>query len=533
MENITLVIILLFVITFLGILSKRFKFPFPIVLVVFGVLISLVPGLPGMKISPEVVFILFLPPLLYHAAWKTSWHDFRTAIRPISLAAIGLVIFTTCAVAFVAHWLIPAFSWPLAFLLGAIISPPDAVSATAVTKGLGLHPGLLTILEGESLINDASALIAYRYALAAVLAANFIWWQVGLNFLYVAAVGIGIGWLIGLVMKLIHKKFVCDPVIDVTLTFLTPYTSYLLAEHFHASGVLAVVTTGLYLSFRSSEIFSHQSRIMTDSIWDVVMFILNGLIFILIGLQLRTVSQGLGDYSMSSLMVYGLSISLLVILIRFMWILPSLIWPDRIGRSIYGTKGYERKNLVIFGWSGMRGIVSMAAAMALPLSFTGGAEFPHRNLLIFLTFCVILTTLVLLGVTLPWLIRFLKLEPYSVVAEEYEVRTKIVTHAIDEIEEKFSLLPDELLSNIKSKYEVKYNRLQKTELPSNYFGKGKTLSSAVFNQYSKLQLDLLDVERGSIRQMHLAGTASESILRKMERELDIEEMRLRMEMYNA
>ena len=533
MENITLVIILLFVIAFLWLLSKRFNFPFPILLVLFGIIISVIPGLPTLKVSPDVIFLLFLPPLLYHAAWNTSWHDFRAAIRPISLAAIGLVLFTTVAVAIVAHFLIPSFGWPVAFLLGAIISPPDVVSATAVTKGLGLHPGLLTILEGESLINDASALIAYRYALAAITTAGFAWWEAGLNFLYVAGVGIAIGWGIALIMRVIHERFSCDAVVDVTLTFLTPYTSYLLAEHFGASGVLAVVTTGLYLSFRSNKLFTHEGRIMTDAIWEVVMFVLNGLIFILIGLQLRTVSQGLEAYSKTSLIAYGVSISLLVILIRFIWILPSMLWPDKVGRSIYGDRGYERKNLVVFGWSGMRGIVSMAAAMALPLSFAGSHVFPHRNLLIFLTFCVILTTLVLLGLTLPWLIRLMKLEPYSVVAQEYEVRTKIVSNAINKIEEEYALLPDELLNNIKSKYEVKYNRLQKTALPSNYFGQGKTLTSQVFNQYTKVQLDLLEVERASVQQMHLSGSASESILKKIERELDVEEMRLRMEMYES
>ncbi|SDZ75300.1 monovalent cation:H+ antiporter, CPA1 family [Arachidicoccus rhizosphaerae] len=533
MENISLIIILLFVIAFLWLLSKRFSFPFPIVLVLFGTLISLIPGLPTLTLSPDIIFLLFLPPLLYGAAWNTSWHDFRAAIRPISLAAIGLVLFTTVAVAVVAHYLIPSFGWPVAFLLGAIISPPDVISATAVTKGLGLHPGLLTILEGESLINDASALIAYRYALAAIMTTGFVWWEAGLNFLYVAAVGIAVGLAVAFIMRIIHERFSCDPVVDVTLTFLTPYSSYLIAEHFQASGVLAVVTTGLYLSFRSAKLFSHQGRIMTEAIWEVAMFILNGLIFILIGLQLRNVSQGLGQYSKGSLILYGLTISVLVILIRFVWILPSLIWPDRVGRSIYGDRGYERKNLMVFGWSGMRGIVSMAAAMALPLSFAGSHIFPHRNLLIFLTFCVILTTLVLLGLTLPWLIKVMKLEPYSVVAQEYEVRTKIVSEAIGKIEEQYSLLPDELLNNIKSKYEVKYNRLQKTALPSNYFGQGKTLTSQVFNQYTQVQLELLEVERNSVQQMHLKGSASESILKKIERELDVEETRLRMEMYES
>ncbi|HTN17908.1 MAG TPA: cation:proton antiporter, partial [Chitinophagaceae bacterium] len=334
MENITVIILLLFGITFLSILSNRFRFPFPIVLVLCGVLISLIPGLPVIELSPEVVFIIFLPPLLYSAAWNTSWHEFKTAIRPISMAAIGLVLFTTSAVAVAAHALIPALSWPLAFLLGAIVSPPDAVAATSITKGLGLQPRLIAILEGESLVNDASGLIAYKYALAAVAAGNFVLWEASLNFVIVSVAGVGVGLIIGYLMYLVHKKFICDPIIEVTLTFLTPFAAYLLAEHFHFSGVLAVVTTGLYLSFRSSEMFSNQSRIMSYAVWDVVIFILNGLIFILIGLQLRTVLSEMKDYSTTELILYGAGVSLVVIVVRFIWVIPATLLPRILSKRI-------------------------------------------------------------------------------------------------------------------------------------------------------------------------------------------------------
>src|ERR1700712_4135273 len=285
MENISVIIVLLFGITFLGVLTNKYKFPFPIALVLAGLLISLIDGLPVIELHPAVVFIVFLPPLLYGAAWNTSWHEFKTYRRAISLAAIGLVLLSTTVVALVAHYIIPDISWPLSFLLGAIFSPPDALAATTVTKGLGLDPRLIAILEGESLVNDASGLIAYKYALTAILAGNFVLWEAGVNFLFVAAAGIGIGFAIAWILYIIHKKFICDPILVVTLTFLTPFASYLLAEHFHVSGVLAVVTTGLYLSFRSAEIFSNQSRIMTYGVWEVIIFILNSLIFVLIGLQ--------------------------------------------------------------------------------------------------------------------------------------------------------------------------------------------------------------------------------------------------------
>ncbi|CAN5813647.1 Na+/H+ antiporter [soil metagenome] len=533
MENIGVIIMLLFGITFLGVLSNKYKFPFPIVLVLSGVTISLIPGLPVIALQPEVVFIIFLPPLLYAAAWNTSWHDFKANLRPITFAAFGLVLFTTCLVAVAAHIMIPGISWPLAFLLGAIISPPDAVAATSVTKGLGLQPRMIAILEGESLVNDASGLIAYKYALAATaLAGNFIVRDAALNFLWVVIAGVAIGLLIGYLMALIHKKFICDPVIEVTLTFLTPFASYLLAEEFHVSGVLAVVTTGLYLSFRSSDIFSHQSRIMAYAVWETVIYILNGLIFIIIGLQLRNVINGIQDYSTGKLVLYGAVISFAVIIIRFIWVVPAAMLPRFLSKRIREKESFDPRNMVVFGWAGMRGVVSMAAALALPLTMNGRA-FPNRNLIIYLTFCVILSTLVLLGLTLPWIIKKMKLTPHSIAAEEYDVRTTVVSHTIAHIEENLSLVKDELLNNIKTKYEVKYNRLQHTDLPAGYFGNEKEKKANLFNEFTQLQIDLISIERNILQQLHIGGKASEEILRKIERELDLEETRLQLEIYEG
>ncbi|ULQ54599.1 Na+/H+ antiporter [Flavihumibacter fluvii] len=533
MENITIIILLLFGIAFIGILSNKYKFPFPIALVLCGVVISLIPGLPVVELSPEVVFIIFLPPLLYAAAWNTSWHDFKANIRPIGLAAIGLVLFTTALVAVAAHVIIPGLDWPTAFLIGAIVSPPDAVAATSVTKGLGLHPRIIAILEGESLVNDASGLVAYKYALAAITAGNFVLWKAGLNFLVIAAAGIAIGLVLGYIMYLIHKKFVCDPIVEVTLTFLTPFAGYLLAEHFHFSGVLAVVTTGLYLSYQSSVMFTHQSRIMAYAVWDVVIYILNGLIFILIGLQLRNVMAGIRtDYSVQELLLYGIVISLVVIFVRFIWAIPAALLPRMLSKRIRQKENFDRRNMVVFGWAGMRGVVSMAAALALPLVLPSGEAFPYRNLIIFITFCVILFTLVLQGLTLPWIIKKMKLPPHSIAAEEYEIRTQVVSETISHIEENLSLLQDELLNNIKSKYEVKYNRLQRTDLPANYFSNGKKLPGNIFNEYTQLQIDLISIERQTVEKLHRNGNASEEILRKLEHELDLEETRLNMELYN-
>jgi len=531
MENVAIIVILLFGITFLGLLSNRFGFPFPIVLVLSGLLISLIPGLPIISLNPDVVFLIFLPPLLYGAAWGISWHEFKRAIRPISLASIGLVFFTTVVVGITAYYLIPGLGWPFAFLIGAIVSPPDAVAATTVTKGLGLHPRITAILEGESLVNDASGLIAYKYALTAITAGYFVLWQAGLNFIFVAAAGILIGLGIGYLILFVHKRWICDPLIEVTLTIITPFAAYLIAEMLHVSGVLAVVSAGIFLSFRSSEAFSNQSRIMAYSVWEVITYILNSLIFIFIGLQLRNVMNGITEYSSSELLMYGLVISFVVIIIRFIWVVPAALIPRWLSKRIRETEPFDPRNMVVFGWAGMRGVVSMAAALAIPFALPDGTPFPNRNLIIFLSFSVILATLVALGLTLPWVIKKLKIKPHTLMAEEYLVRNMVVRSAINYIEENLGTASDELLHNIKSKYEVKYNRLQRTELPANYFGKGKTLPGSVFNEFSKMQIDLIAVERKEIEILHRNGNVSEEILRKIERELDLEESRLQMEMY--
>jgi len=532
MENIGLIVILLFGVSFLAILSKRLRFQFPIALVICGLVISLIPGLPVISLRPDIVFLIFLPPLLFSAAWNTSWNHFKANKRPITLAAVGLVLFTTVIVAVFAHEFIPGMSWPLGFLLGAIVSPPDAVAATSITKGLGLHPRVVSILEGESLVNDASSLIAYKYAIIVVMVGNFVLWRAGMSFVVVAGGGIVVGLGFGYVMYLVQKHFICEPIMEVTLTFLTAFAAYLIAEYFHFSGVLAVVSSGLFLSYYSVSIFSNEGRIMIYAVWDFVEFILNGLIFILIGLQLRDVMAGISNYSMGELLFYGLLISVVVIVVRFVFLIPAAMLPRILSRRIKEQESFDFRNLIIIGWSGMRGMVSMAAALALPLTLADGTDFPLRNLIIFLTFCVILSTLVLLGLTLPWIIRKLRLEPHSVVAEEYEVRMSVVTDTIQYIEEHLSTLQDQLLRDIKNKYEIKYSRLQKTDLPANYFGEDHVPDDTanIFNEFSKLQIDVIAVERGILEKLHKQGKATEAILRKMERELDLEETRLQMEL---
>jgi len=320
MENITVIILLLAIVTALAEVADRIKIPYPILLVLVGIVVSFVPGLPVVTLDPETIFLIFLPPVLYSAAWQTSWPDFKANRRAINSLAVGCVLFTTTLIAVIVHYYIPGFDWAESFVLGAIVSPPDAVAATAALKGLGIPRRISTILEGESLVNDATGLIAYKYGIAAAASGTFIFWLAGVNFFYVALVGIAIGLLLGQLFKWIHIITPNNPVTDTTLTFIAPYTAYLLTEHVQASGVLAVVSCGLFLSWNSNKIFNHQSRLSTWTVWETVIFILNGLIFILIGLQLPVVLKHIKNHSFETLLIYGTIVSVAVIVLRILWV---------------------------------------------------------------------------------------------------------------------------------------------------------------------------------------------------------------------
>ncbi|MBL7874229.1 MAG: cation:proton antiporter, partial [Cyclobacteriaceae bacterium] len=324
MNNIATILLLLAVVTALAQITDRIRIPYPILLVLAGIGIGLVPGLPAMTVDPDVVFLIFLPPVLYAAAWNTSWPDFKKSIRPISLLAIGCVLFTMVIVAIAAHEFIPDFGWLESFVLGAIVSPPDAVAATAATKGLKIPKRIITILEGESLVNDATGLIAYRYAIAATASGTFIFWLAGINFFYVAVLGIILGLVVGYLFFWIHKITPNNATTDTTFTLLAPYAAYLVAEEFHASGVLAVVAAGLFLSPRASEVFSNQTRIQAAAVWDTIIFILNGVIFILIGLQLPIILGHITSNSIGTLFGYGAIVSFATVLARILWVYPAV-----------------------------------------------------------------------------------------------------------------------------------------------------------------------------------------------------------------
>ena len=526
MHNFEIIFLLLTIIAILAVVAEKIKIPYPILLVLAGLAIGLVPGLPQVELMPDVVFLIFLPPLLYSSAWFTSWHDFKAAKRPISLLATGCVLFTTAGVAIAAHYLIPGFTWAEAFVFGAIISPPDAVAATSITKNLGLPRRIITILEGESLVNDASGLIAYKYAVAAVATGSFIFWEAGLQFLLVAGMGIAAGLLTGYVMLKVHKYISGNDIVETSLTLLTPYIAYVLAERFHFSGVLSVVAAGLFLSWKSSELFTHTSRLQAMSVWGVVVFILNGVIFILIGLQLPSILEGISSFSLVAHIFYGVMISVIVMVVRILWVFPGAYVPRWLYPSIRKKEPYPNWKLVLItGWTGMRGVVSLAAALALPLVLPSGAPFPGRDMILFLTFSVILFTLLVQGITLPLLIKGMGIESNKneEVLEEIDARKKLASAAIVHIEENyaFGVLTEEILSQVKNKYEIRFNHL-------NNFSdlKPEKETDSIFTQFNKVQKELLDVERDLLSGMRKKGTINDETMRKLEYELDLEEARI-------
>ncbi|MCH7397671.1 Na+/H+ antiporter [Belliella sp. DSM 107340] len=420
-EYLLLIVGLLLAVLLLVMLGQKLKISYPIFLVIAGLLLSFVPGMPHIRIDPELVFLIFLPPILYEAAWYTSWHDFWKWKRPISLLAFGLVFFTSLVVAYFSVALIPGFTLALGFLLGGIISPPDAVAATSVLKSIKIPKRLLTILEGESLVNDASSLIVVKFALAAILTGHFSLQEAVGDFFLLAGMGIVVGLVIAFVVYAIHKYLPTTPSIDTALTLLTPYLMYVGAEHFHFSGVMAVVSGGLYLSYQSHKALSFQSRMQATAVWHTLIFLINGTVFILIGLELPVIVEDLGNTPKIQVIYYGIAISLLIIAIRFVWTYVSAHLPRLLFKSIReNEKSPGWKGPFIISFAAMRGVVSLAAVFSIPLLLTSGEEFPQRSILLLITFVVILITLVGQGLLLPFVVKWLNMEEIDDIASEEE-----------------------------------------------------------------------------------------------------------------
>lgn len=527
-ENLLLIISLLFAVSMLVMLGQKLKISYPIFLVLGGLMISLIPGIPSIQMDPDMILTLFLPPLLYEAAWYTSWREFWKWKRPITLLAFGLVFFTSTIIAYLTSSMIPGFTLALGFLLGGIISPPDAVAATSVLKGVKIPKRLVTILEGESLINDAASLIVFRVALVAVISGQFSLGETVADFFIVGSMGIVVGLVIAHILYVIHRFFPTTSDIDTALTLMSPYIMFIIAEHYHFSGVMAVVSGGLFLSYRSHELLSYSSRIQTANVWATIIFMLNGIVFILIGLELPVIIDGLDDSSLEQGIQYGLIISLITIVIRFIWVYPIAHIPRFLSRKIRETEPSPGwKGPLITSWAGMRGVVSLAAALSIPLTLNGEA-FPQRNLILLITFIVILITLVVQGLSLPLIIRLIKIEEIDDLIPEEEqianIKLRLMKASVLHLEKNFQqeIKENELVANLKKRIEstaaLTSERLESLEC--------QTIDFNEVHEYKRVFLDIIRAQREELLKMRNEKVFELEIIQKQQMELDFDESKL-------
>lgn len=522
--EIVFLLLLLFVV-FFGALARKLRVAYPIVLVVGGLLLSFIPGIPKVTLNPDLVFFVILPPLLYSAAWLTSWREFSYNLVSIFLLAFGLVTFTVLGVTYAGHWFLPAFDWRVGLVLGAIVAPTDAIAATAIAKRLGLPRRMVDILEGESLLNDASALLALEFGIGLLMAGHVPTFGEGAwRLAYLSAVGLVVGLAIGEIVHRIEHR-IDDAPIEIALSILTPYVAYLAADFIHASGVLAVVACGLYLSRKSSHFFSPTVRLQAWAVWESLTFILNGLVFVLIGLQLPYVLGAIRDHNLRTLILYGLAFSGLLILLRLIWMFPGAYLANVIRRRfLHQTDALPpARHIFIVGWTGMRGVVSLAAAIALPQTLSDGTPFVGRNMIIFLAFSVILVTLVLQGLTLPWLIRTLGVVGTSgQQSEEKEARRTILRMALSHLEESKSKSDTESAEVYEDLARHYRHRLATLKEEGGSDGTDPTF----FKRFNDLSRELLLVERETAVRLRNQRQISDEFLRQIEHELDLGEARL-------
>jgi Na+/H+ antiporter len=523
--ELVLLLLLLFVVVFAA-LARKLQTPYPIVLVIAGLLLSFVPGIPKVSLNPDVVFLVVLPPLLYAAAWVTSWREFKFNFVSIFMLAFGLVGFTVVGVAATTKWVFAGFDWRLGFVLGAVVATTDAIAATSIARRIGLPQRIVDILEGESLVNDATGLLALEFAVAILVSGQTPTVGAGLlRLAYLTIAGLALGLLVGFVVARIHK-LIDDGPIEITLTLLVPYVAYLAAEAIHASGVLAVVASGLYMSRQSSQFFSPSVRMQARAVWDALAFVLNGLVFVLIGLQLHFILDGIRDYSFKQLLLYGALFSAIVIVLRLIWMFPGAYLANVIRKRLLHQEVQlpSKRQIFVVGWTGMRGVVALAAAIALPETLEDGSPFPQRNLIVFLTFSVILVTLVLQGLTLPPLIRALGLAgPKGRESEEDEARKAMVEAALAHLQNARKKDGDEF-GGVYEDFEARYrHRLAKlTETADAEIG----ANPAVYARYVEFARELLRAERETAMKLRDEGRINDEVLRRVEHELDLSEERL-------
>lgn len=504
-------------------LANKLKVAYPVLLVIAGLITSFIPAIPVVHIDPSLIFIIFLPPLLYEAAWAISWKELWHWRRIISSFAFIVVFLTALTVAFAANAFIPGFSLALGFLLGGIVSPPDAVSASAILKFVKVPKRMASILEGESLLNDASSLIIFRFALIAVGTGQFIWSDATITFSWMLFGGVGLGLFIGFIFMKMHKYLPTDANMDIILTIITPYIMYMAAEEVHSSGVLAVVSGGLLLSHKRHHFLNSTSRLRGANVWESFVFVLNGIVFLLIGLDLPEIVTGLKQegIAFSSALGYGLLITAVLVGIRIFStygaVVVTLIARNYI--TVADTRHPGWKAPVILGWTGMRGVVSLAAALSIPVQING-APFPQRNLILFITFIVILTTLVVQGLTLPWLIRKIKMPSFDDYIPEEEEEIIIKKELA-----KYSL--NHLTTNYDGQID---NHTMLRQMALKWKEKSTEDFDEVVNAESKaIYLDVLNQQRKwLLNKNHTDNRFDEDVIRKFLHQIDIEEEKLRV-----
>lgn len=519
METVYATLGMLVAITALAVVARRIAVPYPILLVFGGLGISLVPGLPHVELHPEVFFVVFLAPLLYADAWLMPLRDFKAELRPILLLAIGLVAFTTLVVGYAAHALV-GLSLPVAFALGAVISPTDAVAVGSITHRMRIPHRLTTIINGESLVNDASGLVGLKLAVAAAATTEaFHVAEVIPEFLWLAlaglVVGLVVGWLACWFRRWYSRGGEPDPLIDIAVSFLTPYAAYLAGEGIQASGILSVVAAGLYGGYRDPMQMTAQSRQRAWAAWEAAIFLLNGLVFILLGLQFRAVMRGLSAHAPSSLAVYAAVVCGLAIATRLVWIFPGAYLPRMLSRRIRETEPFPPpRQVFIAGWAGMRGTVTLAGALSLPLAL------PGRDMVIFLAFSVILVTLVVQGFSLPVLIRWLGIQADDARRrEEVAARMGAAQAAVAQVQAIQGSDP-EVVAGIVEEYEERIERLAAED---GHRHDARTRGE----DERRLRLAAIEAERAEAIRLRNGGAINDEALRAIQHDIDLEETRAR------
>jgi Na+/H+ antiporter len=519
--NLELILMLLLVsVVGFGTFAMRLKVPYPILLVIGGLALSLLPGIPRFELAPDLVFLGVLPPLLYAAAFTTSWRDLRYNLVSVLFLAFGLVAFTVFGVALVSQWILPGFDWRLGMVLGAVVSTTDAIAATAIARRVGLPGRIIDVLEGESLINDASGLLALEFAVAMVVSRQTpSAAEATGRLLYLVIGGIAIGLALAKMIEWLENR-IDDSPIEITISLVTPYAVYLLADRLHTSAVLAVVACGLYLGRRSARFFSSVVRLESQAFWNTLTFVLNGVVFILIGLQLPYVLARIQDFSLTELVIRGALFGLLIILLRFAWVFPGAYVSYFIRRRLLRqNESYPPfRRVFIVGWTGMRGVVALAAALSLPAMTASGMPFPQRDAILFLTFCVIFLTLVIQGLTLPALIRLVHAADPSInPCEELEARRIMIEVALRRLEDS----PDRERPEMKAIYEdVARHYRHRLSALERARGGGRVFSQQ-HDLFEGLARDLRDAERSAAIELRDQDRINDEVLRGLLRELDL------------